>query len=468
MKTPDTSPRPATPNPGTSHATDPGAGATPVPASADERAAVRRTLVATGAGNAAEWFDWAIYATFASFISTQLFSHADPASAFLATLAIFAVGFAARPLGGFFFGWVGDKLGRKASMVLCVALASIGSLIIALCPTYDAVGSWASVILLIARLVQGLAHGGELPSAQTYLSEMAPRERRGLWASLIYFSGTIGILAGTLLGAVLSTAMTQEQMSSFGWRIPFLLGAVIGLFALYMRSKLEETEVFEETQASHGEAAPAVGMATQLRRTWRQAAKVIGLTVGLTVVYYVWGVATPAYAIHTLHIDASAALWAGVAANVVFLIALPLWGRLSDRIGRKPVLLISGIGSAVMFFPATWLVRDSAVQLAFGMALMLVFIAASASIVPAVYAELFPTSIRTIGVAIPYAICVAAFGGTAAYLQAAMGTWFGPAGNTVFGIYTVVLLCIGVATVLTLRETKGVDLGGDLAVATRT
>ncbi len=422
------------------------------------RANVRRTLVATGTGNAAEWFDWAIYATFASFISTQLFSKEDPASAFLATLAIFAVGFAARPLGGFFFGWVGDKLGRKTSLVLCVLLASIGSLIIALTPTYEAIGSWASVILLIARLVQGLAHGGELPSAQTYLSEMAPPQRRGLWASLIYFSGTIGIMVGTLIGAVLSTMLSEEQMSSFGWRIPFLIGAVIGLFALYMRSKLEESEVFEDAKVAPEQDAVVVGMFTQLRRNWRQATKVIGLTVGLTVVYYVWGVATPAYAINTLGIEAAGALWAGVVANLVFLIALPLWGRLSDRIGRKPVLVISGLGSAAMFFPATWLVQDSAVQLAVAMSLMLVFIAASAAIVPAVYAELFPTSIRTVGVAIPYALCVAAFGGTAAYLQAAMGTWFGEVGNTVFGIYTVVLLCIGVATALTLRETKGVDL----------
>lgn len=436
--------------------------ANPTPAA--DRSTVMRTLVATGAGNAAEWFDWAIYATFASFIASQLFSHADPTSAFLATLAVFAVGFAARPLGGFVFGWLGDKIGRKTSLVWCVLLASLGSLVIALCPTYDAVGAWSSVILLIARIIQGLAHGGELPSAQTYLSEMAPRERRGLWSSLIYFSGTLGIMAGTFIGAILSTILSEEQMSAIGWRIPFLIGAVIGLFALYMRTKLEETEAFEEANADgghHPDAPPRPGpdgVFRQLAANWRQAAKVIGLTMGLTVVYYVWGVSTPAYAIHELGIDAAGALWAGVVANIVFLIALPLWGRLSDRVGRKPVLLISGIGSAVFFFPATLIVRDSAVQLALGMSLMLVFISASAAIVPTTYAELFPTTIRTMGVAIPYAICVAAFGGTAAYLQAGMNAWFGDAGPTIFGVYTIVLLCIGIATVFTLRETKGIDL----------
>ncbi|MCD5344788.1 MFS transporter, partial [Arthrobacter sp. AK04] len=203
---------------------------------------------------------------------------------------------------------------------------------------------------------------------------------------------------------------------------------------------------------------PHSSLFTDLARHWRQALQVIGLTVGLTVAYYVWGVSTPAYAINVLKIDATEALWAGVAANLVFIVALPLWGRLSDRIGRKPVLLISGIGSALTFFPATWFVQNSAMQLGLAMSAMLVFIAASASIMPAVYSELFPTAVRTIGVAIPYALCVAAFGGTAAYLQAGFSIWFGPGGPTVFGVYTIVLLLIGAATALSLRESRGIDL----------
>ncbi|WP_139007328.1 MFS transporter [Arthrobacter crystallopoietes] len=428
------------------------------------RSTTIKTLIGTGAGNAVEWYDWAIYATFASFIASQLFSKQDPSSAFLATLAIFAVGFVARPLGGFIFGWIGDKVGRKASMTLCVGLASLGSLAIGLTPTYDSIGAGASLMLLVARLIQGLAHGGELPSAQTYLSEMAPSSRRGYWASLIYASGTVGILFGTLLGAVLSSAMPESAMAAYGWRIPFLLGAVFGLVALIMRSRMEESELFKSEAAAHdpvvpGHHAPARGgLFTDLARHWRQALQVIGLTVGLTVAYYVWGVSTPAYAINVLKIDAAEALWAGVAANLVFIVALPLWGRLSDRIGRKPVLLISGIGSALLFFPATWFVRDSALQLGLAMSAMLIFIAGSASIMPAVYSELFPTAVRTIGVAIPYALCVAAFGGTAAYLQAGFGIWFGDAGPTAFALYTIALLLVGTATVLSLREGRGVDL----------
>ena len=145
------------------------------------RAATRKTLLGTGIGNAVEWYDWAIYATFTPFIASQLFSKADPASAVLATLAIFAVGFVARPVGGFLFGWIGDRIGRKTSMTLAVGLASLGSLLIGVSPTFASVGAWASLMLLVARLIQGLAHGGELPSSQTYLSEVAPKEKRGLW-----------------------------------------------------------------------------------------------------------------------------------------------------------------------------------------------------------------------------------------------------------------------------------------------
>lgn len=420
-----------------------------------------KTLMGIGAGNAVEWFDWAIYATFASFISGQLFSKADATSAFLATMAIFAVGFVARPFGGLFFGLIGDKVGRKAAMTFAVALASVGSLIIAVTPTYESIGAAASLILLVARLLQGLAHGGEMPSAQTYLAEMAPAPKRGLYSTLIYFSGTAGIVAGTLLGAILTMTLSKEQMAGFGWRIPFAIGALLGLYTLIMRSRLKETKQFEEqkaVKAAQGKSGPSVF--SQIIANWRQALQVIGLTVGLTVVYYIWSISTPAYAISTLKMDPAAALWTGVAANIVFMIALPFWGRLSDRIGRRPVLIISCVGAAALQIPMASFVRGEAWQLFISMSVMLVFIAASASIVPAVYAELFPTAIRTVGVAIPYAICVAAFGGTAAFLQAGFAAWFGSAGAMAFSIYAIILLLISALTAYKLPESAGKDLDG--------
>jgi MHS family alpha-ketoglutarate permease-like MFS transporter len=417
-----------------------------------DRVSTRKTIVGTGIGNAVEWYDWAIYATFTPFIASQLFSKSDPASAVLSTLAIFAVGFVARPFGGFVFGWIGDRVGRKASMTLAVGLASLGSLMIGIAPTFAAVGAWASLMLLVARLVQGLAHGGELPSSQTYLSEMAPKEHRGFWATLIYTSGTVGILFGTLLGAVLNMALSTETMNAWGWRIPFLIGAAMGLYALIMRARLHETDVFEGETVTEKRAP----IWPQIVRHRKQALQVIGLTVGLTVIYYIWGVVAPSYATTALKIDRGEALWAGVIGNIVFIAALPFWGKLSDRIGRKKVLWSGAIGSAVMHFPMTWLLKDSAWQLAVGMSVMLIFIAASAAIVPAVYAELFPTSIRTVGVGVPYSICVALFGGTAPYLQQWLGTTMRM--PDLFNVYAVLLLAVSAAFVFTLPETKGKDL----------
>lgn len=416
------------------------------------RSKTRKTIFGTGIGNALEWYDWAIYATFAPFFAGQLFNNADPLSAILATLAVFAVGFLARPFGGFVFGWIGDRVGRKTSMSLTVALASGGSLLIALTPTFTSIGAAASLLLLTARLIQGLAHGGELPSAQTYLSEMAPREKRGFWSTLIYFSGTVGILFGTLLGAVLTVVLSKQQMLSFGWRIPFALGAVFGLYALFMRLRMKETEVFTNAGGAKTKHPPMWGQIVKYRK---QAAQVIGLTVGLTVAYYVWGVVAPTFASSSLGIDRGHALWAGVGANLVFLAALPLWGKFSDRYGRKPALWISALGGAVMFFPMTWLLQDSAWQLFIAMSVMLIFIAGSASIVPAVYAELFPTSIRAVGVGVPYSICVAVFGGTAPYLQTWLNSLVGPAA---FSAYTVVLLLISALVICTLPETRAKDL----------
>ena len=204
-------------------------------------------------------------------------------------------------------------------------------------------------MLLVARLIQGLAHGGELPSSQTYLSEMAPKEHRGFWATLIYTSGTVGILFGTLLGAVLNMALSTEVMNAWGWRIPFLIGAAMGLYALIMRSRLHETDVFEGEAATEKRAP----IWPQIVRHRKQALQVIGLTVGLTVIYYIWGVVAPSYATTALKIDRGEALWAGVIGNIVFIAALPFWGKLADRIGRKKVLWAGAIGAGIMHFPMT-------------------------------------------------------------------------------------------------------------------
>lgn len=414
-----------------------------------------RTVVGTGIGNALEWYDWNVYAVFAPFFAAQFFPESNAASALLASLAIFAVGFLMRPLGGLLFGWLGDRVGRRSSMITSIALAAGGSLLIGIAPTYTTLGVWASVLLLFARLVQGLAHGGELPAAQTYVSEMAPRGTRGRWSSLIYVSGTSGILLGTLLGALLSTMLTEQQLQAWGWRIPFLLGGVIGLYALVMRMRMVETEAFEqEARKRSSRERPSLWRGFRDNRT--ACLRVIGLTLGGTVVYYMWAVSATARAISVKGIDPSAALWVGVLANIVLIAVLPLFGILSDRVGRKPVLYLSFVGGIVLTFPLNWLIQDRAWQLAVSMIVAMVFIAAGVAIMPAVFAEMFPTGIRATGLGFPYALAVALCGGTAPYLQTALEK--SGAGNLFLG-YAVVLLVLALVVVYRMPETRNVDLG---------
>ena len=419
----------------------------------------RRSLTGTGIGNALEWFDWSIYSTFAPFFAASFFDPSDTVSAFLAALVVFAAGFIARPIGGYLFGRLGDRLGRKTTMALTVILISIAGLIIAICPPYAQIGVAASVILVIARLLQGLAYGGEQPAAGSYLSEQAPAERRGLWSSLIYATGTFGAVMGLVLGAVLSALLTREDMFAWGWRIPFIIAALGGLYALWMRRNMSETQAFTESisvvEAETAEKPALVERPNIWRDMWtmrRSVIQVIGLVVGATVAYYYWVVATSAYSISVLGADPTAVLIAGVAANLLFIAMLPAWGAISDRIGRRPVMLFGLVGLMATIIPMTSLIDGNPVNLFIAMLVASVFLTALTSISPAVMAELFPTRMRTTGVAVPLAVATAIFGGTAPYLQTWMATNFGA---TSFAIYVIVLLAISAITVLTLPETRG-------------
>jgi len=205
-----------------------------------------RSMIATGLGNILEWFDWTIYAIFASYIAKAMFDPSDPSSALLLTLAIFAVGFISRPLGGIVFGTLADSYGRKSVLLISMVLMGIGSLIITLAPSYESIGGVASLIILAARLLQGFAHGGEATASYTYLAEIAPKERRGLWSSSMYFSAGLGSLLASLVGAFLTNAISAEDMNAWGWRIPFALGAFLTIVVLFLRRNMMESEVLED------------------------------------------------------------------------------------------------------------------------------------------------------------------------------------------------------------------------------
>lgn len=413
-----------------------------------------KTLLGTGIGNALEWFDWNIYASFAVYFSTQVFNDENPQSAFLETMAVFAVGFIARPFGGFLFGLLGDRWGRKRSLTLAVVSASVGSLIVAVCPTYDQVGWLASALLLIGRLVQGLSHGGELPAAQTYLAEHAPREKRGLFASSIYVTGTLGLICGLVLGLILQGTLTEEQMGAWGWRVPFLVGALLGVVAIWIRSSMEESELFtEHMEAMEKDEVVKENILVAVVKNWRTGLRVILLTAGLTIAYYVWSVSMASLATTTFGYDSKTAFTASLIGNVVFIVVLPIWGALSDKIGRKPCILISMLGSMVLSIPMIKLVSGGeSWQLILAICIQLILLAGFLSHAPATYAEMFPTDQRTAGFGIPYSIAIAVFGGTAGYVL----TWL--ADPYKFAIYAMVFLLVSALSVLTLPETKGKDL----------
>ncbi|WP_345471040.1 MFS transporter [Glutamicibacter ectropisis] len=417
-----------------------------------DRRTTRKNLLGIGMGNLLEWYDWNVYASFAVYIAAHGFNNEDKTSALLAALGVFAVGFIARPFGGFVFGWIGDRKGRKFSMTLAILLASLGSAAIALMPNYQSVGIWSSIMLLVARLVQGLAHGGELPSSQVFLSEVAPSKRRGLWSSWIYVSGTAGILVGVLMAAVLNMTLSAQQLDAFGWRIPFALGALAGLYTLYLRRSMEEPEAFKQVAEQKPEQRR--GIVAQVWEHRRSALQVIGMTVGVTVAYYAWAINAPTFANTQLGMDRGLTLWAGVIGNIVLIAALPLWGMLSDRLGRKPVMIISAAGTLVLYYPIIWWQHNDFLVLVLSVSIMSAMLAGALAIMPALFSELFPPQVRTSGIGFPYAFAVAAFGGTAPYVQ----TLASSASFNFFPVYTMALLVLSILTVLSLPETKGKDL----------
>jgi MHS family alpha-ketoglutarate permease-like MFS transporter len=414
---------------------------------------VRRAIVGAMIGNVLEWFDWTVYAIFATFIARHFFDPTDPTSSVLATLAVFAVGFLMRPLGGVVFGMLADRRGRRTAMTTAMAVVGAGSLAIAVAPGYASIGVGASIWLLVARSVQGFAHGGEVSGSYTYVAEIAPAARRGFWTSSIPFATTVGTLTATLFGAVLTSILPATAMADWGWRVPFAVGAVVSLYGLHLRRGIAESPVFAEMSPQPGQAVEPVA-----RGLWRNrgaALRVVGLTVAATVFLYTWSVSAPAYAITVLKVGAAPALWIGVAGNVVMLAILPFAGILADRFGRRPIGIGFGLGVAVLTVPLTFLLGAGTVGLALAVLIALCLQPFGSVLSSAWTPELFPTRIRAVGVGLAFSVAVAVFGGTAPYLN----TWLGSTGHSwIFPAYAIVLGLVTAVTAFRSPETKGIPL----------
>ncbi|MBM4637423.1 MFS transporter [Rhodococcus hoagii] len=408
----------------------------------------KKSLLASAVGNVLEWYEWSAYAVFAPFIAAVVFDSSNPVSALLSTLAVFAVGFLMRPLGGIVFGRIADRRGRKFVLVTTMLMMAGGSLVIGIMPTYDSVGIWASVILLAARITQGFAHGGESATAYSYVSEIAPPHRRGMWGSVAFIAIFGGSALAYSVGGGVTSVLSNDAVAEWGWRIPFLIGALLALVALYLRRSMEESEVFDAQAADEG---PRIPRATVVRAVLLM----IGMTSGITAAHYTWTSYIATYAITQKDMNPDTAYWMLVVAQLIALVSLPFWGLLSDRIGRRPMLFAFAGLMFVLQFPLTAMITSSGWTLLVATTTALLVVSIPASVLSATLSESFPTKLRTQAIGFAYSISVAVFGGSSPYLnQLLVGQGIGWA----FSIYIMVLCAFTGIACMFMRETKGIRL----------
>ncbi|MEU3422687.1 MFS transporter [Streptomyces murinus] len=407
------------------------------------------------AGNMVEWFDWFVYASFATYFAGAFFPRGNPTAQLMNTAGIFAVGFFMRPVGGWLLGRVGDRRGRKAALTLTVTLMSASAVLIAVAPTYAVAGYGGALVLLVARLLQGLSVGGEYAAGATYLTEATDPKRRGFASSFQYVSMTVGQIIGLGLQIILQRTLSDSALHSYGWRIPFVVGALGAAVVFYLRRTMPESEVYDEDAS----AAEERGTLRALWRYRREAFLVIALTMGGTVAYYTYTTYLTKYLSNSAGLSKDTATLVSFTALIVFAGLQPLAGALSDRIGRRPLLITFAVGSTVLTVPImTLLGHTGGYWPALGLSLLaLVIVTGYTSINACVKAELFPTHVRSLGVALPYALANALFGGTAEYIA----LWFKKAGIE-SGFFWYVAGCAAVSLVVyvTMRETKDLDLTG--------
>ena len=401
-------------------------------------------------GNLVEWYDWYSYSAFALYFSPVFFPDSDATAQLLNTAGIFAVGFLMRPVGGWLFGSLADKYGRKQSMALSVFIMAIGSLIIGCTPGYRQIGIAAPLLLLFARLIQGLSTGGEYGTSATYLSEMATSKRRGFYSSFQY----VTLIGGKLLALgikliIQNWLLSAAELEKWGWRIPFFIGAVLSFIALYLRRHIDETAAFKNKNAEEEEET---GIKALLKYP-KELLTVVGLTLGGTIAFYTFSTYMQKFLVNTVHLSKEKSTILSFSSLLIFAILQPLFGLLSDKIGRKPLLIGFGVLGSLCTYPILTTL-SGATDTVFIFLLMicaLIIVSGYTSINAVVKAELFPANIRALGVGLPYALTVAIFGGTAEYLA----LWFKNIGHESY-FYGYVTFCILLSLILytTMKDTK--------------
>ncbi|MFT3945386.1 MAG: MFS transporter [Agriterribacter sp.] len=419
----------------------------------NQHADVRKRIKAiTGGsiGNLVEWYDWYAYSAFALYFSPVFFPQADSTAQLLNAAGIFAVGFLMRPIGGWLFGRIADRTGRKKAMTLSILLMSFGSLLIACTPAYNTIGIAAPVILFLARMLQGLSVGGEYGTSATYLSEMATGNRRGFYSSFQYVTLIGGQLVALGVQLMLQKfLLTDEQLHAWGWRIPFIIGALLAVVALYIRSNLDETSSFIENAEKHEKR----GSISELLKHPRAIALVIGLTLGGTIAFYTYSIYMQKFLVNTVHLTINQSTIISFCSLFLFALLQPVFGLLSDKIGRRPLLMAFGIAGTLCTVPLLTAIGNTQSMFQAFLLIMagLIIVSGYTSINAVVKAELFPAEVRALGVGLPYALTTAIFGGTAEFIA----LWFKKGGHeSYFYWYVTFAIFISLIVYVTMKDTK--------------
>jgi MHS family alpha-ketoglutarate permease-like MFS transporter len=409
-----------------------------------------QALFSGSIGNLVEWYDWYAYSAFALYFAPIFFPKGNATAQLLNTAAIFAVGFLMRPIGGWLFGTIADRKGRKVAMTLSVLMMSFGSLMIAITPSTKTIGLAAPIMLLFARLLQGLSVGGEYGTSATYLSEVATSKQRGFYSSFQYVTLIGGQLIALGIQVLLQRVfLTQTQLEDWGWRIPFIIGALLAFVAFYLRRNMVESEAFAHQPQKNERGS----LRTLLKQHPRAVLTVVGLTLGGTLAFYTYTTYMQKFLVNTVHLTKDRSTIITFWLMLIYALMQPLFGALSDKIGRKPLLIFFGVLGTLLTVPIlTTLSHTTSEWQAFFLILgALVIVSGYTSINAVVKAEMFPAEVRALGVGLPYAVTVAVFGGTAEYIA----LYFKNVGNEPW-FYWYITACIFISLIVyvTVRDTK--------------
>jgi MHS family alpha-ketoglutarate permease-like MFS transporter len=415
-----------------------------------------KTLIGGSIGHFIEWFDWAIYGLMAGVIAAQMFPAADPAVSLISSLSAFAIGFIGRPIGAIVLSPMADKYGRRRLLAATIIMAGLGSLFIGLCPNYAQIGILAPIIIVLSRLLQGLAGGAEYQISATFLNEHASPKNRAFNASPQQISIGLSVLAATAVATLTTKYFSPETLQAWGWRVPYLLGAAMSVYGFFMRRNLDETPAFENNakkMANRSLGSILAAVAKYPRETF-----IVFVMQMNGVLYYLWLIFLPTYANMIGGLPRSDGFAGNMVSTIVYIFGVPTFAYISDRIGRKPLLFATAILFLIFVYPLLSLLNGqvSFWTFTFVSAVGALFLSMNNGVLGTVLSELFPTEVRTSGIGIPYAICAALFGGTAPLVA----TWLHGMGGVLYvSIYAMLICVISIVTHLFLTpETRGRSL----------